>query len=175
MSRLAELAARLDAAEQGRAATAQLNEEEELGIADAYSIQQLLIKRRLDRGERLVGAKLGFTSRAKMQQMGVHDVIVGQLTDVMFAEEAGELDLGRFIHARVEPEVAFLIGERLEGKVTLAQALASVRAVAPALEIIDSRYAAFRFNLADVIALAGALLSRRAIETRGETLERLSP
>lgn len=152
MSPLAQWAAELDTAALNRQAMGQLSARHPFDVDDAYRVQRLMIERRLARGERLIGAKLGFTSHAKMQQMGVHDVIWGRLTDAMLVEEGGELDLRRFIHPRVEPEVAFLVGERLAGSVSVAEALAAVKAVAPALEIIDSRYAAFRFNLADVVA-----------------------
>lgn len=58
----------------------------------------------------------------------------------------------RFVHPRVEPEVAFLMKAPLCGRVTAAQALAAVEAIAPAMEIIDSRYENFKFALSDVIA-----------------------
>lgn len=96
--------------------------------------------------------KMGFTSRAKMQQMGVSDLIWGHLTHAMVAEDGGQIQLARFVHPRVEPEVAFLLRKPLSGIVTPLQALDAVEAVAPALEIIDSRYENFRFSLTDVIA-----------------------
>src|SRR5690606_15497249 len=98
------------------------------------------------------GMKMGFTSRAKMVQMGVHDMIWGRLTDGMMIEDGGEVALSRFIHPRVEPEVAFLMKAPLSGMVSPAQAMAAVDAVAPALEIIDSRYKDFKFSLTDVVA-----------------------
>ena len=58
----------------------------------------------------------------------------------------------RFVHPRVEPEIAFVLKRPLAGQVTAAEALASVEAIAPALEIIDSRYRDFKFSLPDVIA-----------------------
>ena len=123
-----------------------------LDISTAYQIQHAGIGLRLQAGEYRVGAKLGFTSRAKMTQMGVHDVIVGQLTDGMEVSDGGSFNRASAIHPRVEPEVAFLIGRDL-GEVPHAGLLGScVEAVAPAMEIIDSRYANFRFSLADVVA-----------------------
>ena len=110
-------------------------------VAGAYRIQQALIGLRLSRGEVLVGAKLGFTSKAKMTQMGVGDVIAGQLTDAMRFRDGDDVPLSRFIHPRIEPEIAFRLGPGL-----------APDAVAPALEIIDSRYVDFRFSLPDVIA-----------------------
>jgi len=62
------------------------------------------------------------------------------------------LKFARFVHPRVEPELAFVLKKPLAGDVTLVEALAAVEAVAPALEIIDSRYQDFKFSLPDVIA-----------------------
>lgn len=147
---LAALAERLDRAASEATATPQL--ETPITLADAYAIQRASIARRLARGERRIGIKMGFTSRAKMQQMGVSDLIWGRLTDAMLVEDGGSVSLARYVHPRVEPEIAFLLRRPLAGKVTLPQALAAVEAVAPALEIIDSRYRDFRFSLTDVVA-----------------------
>jgi len=118
----------------------------------AYAIQAASVARRLRRGERLAGVKMGFTSRAKMAQMGIDQMIWGRLTSGMLVEEGGDVDLARYVHPRVEPEVAFLLGRPLTGRVTPAEAQAALAGVAPALEIIDSRYDNFRFSLPDVIA-----------------------
>ncbi len=147
---LASLAERLDGAAHAASATPQL--EEAISLDDAYAIQRLSIERRLQRGERRIGIKMGFTSRAKMVQMGVSDLIWGRLTSGMLVEDGGSIRLRDYVHPRVEPEVAFLIGRPLSGRVTAPQALAAVDAVAPALEIIDSRYRDFRFSLTDVVA-----------------------
>ncbi|MFB7538288.1 2-keto-4-pentenoate hydratase [Streptomyces zaomyceticus] len=116
---------------------------------EAYAVQEALVARRLARGERLTGFKLGFTSVAKMRQMGVSDLIHGRLTDRMEIPDGGRFDLSRLIHPRVEPEVAFLLGDTLRPG---GDPMAAVAAVAPALEVIDSRYDGFRFSLPEVIA-----------------------
>ncbi len=108
--------------------------------------------RRLGRGERQVGMKMGFTSRAKMLQMGIDDLIWGRLTSGMRVEEGSTIKLSSYVHPRVEPEIAFLLKRPLAGDVTASEALAAVEAIAPALEIIDSRYQNFKFSLPDVIA-----------------------
>jgi 2-oxo-3-hexenedioate decarboxylase len=119
-------------------------------VAAAYAVQHELIAARRERGELLAGGKLGFTSTAKAAQMGVHDVIAGQLTDAMRVAEGGTIRLGRFIHPRAEPEIAFrLLVSDTDGP---AGGELSADAVAPAVEIIDSRYRDFRFSLPDVIA-----------------------
>ena len=60
--------------------------------------QRLAIQRRIDRGEQLIGLKMGFTSVAKMEQMGVHDMIWGRLTDSMLIENGGKAALSKYIH-----------------------------------------------------------------------------
>ncbi|WP_432989200.1 2-keto-4-pentenoate hydratase [Dactylosporangium sp. CA-233914] len=135
------LAERLDEAQRTRTAIPQVVSQSGADADEAYRIQEALVARRVSRGERLVGLKLGLTSRAKMAQVGVDHVIWGRLTDAMRIEDGGTVDASRYIHPRVEPEVAF----RLD-------ATGAATAVAPALELIDSRYADFKFMLPDVIA-----------------------
>ena len=150
--RIATLAQRVDAAARHAKPIAQFAQDETLGVGDAYEIQRGSIAHRLERGERRTGVKMGFTSRAKMVQMGVHDMIWGRLTDAMAEQDGAQVSLGRFVHPRVEPELAFLLGKPLPAGASLAQALDAVVAIAPALEIIDSRFENFRFSLEDVIA-----------------------
>ncbi len=147
-----ERAVMLDGAAVRATAVPQFDIDNTLSVADAYAIQAASIGLRVERGERRVGVKMGFTSRAKMVQMGLSDVIWGRLTHAMQVEEGGTVDFGRFVHPRVEPEIAFLLKRPLSGEVTAAEALAAVEAVAPALEIIDSRFQNFKFTLPEVIA-----------------------
>ena len=150
---LDRLAERLDTAAVAARSTGQLTAEHRgLSLAEAYDVQSRLVGRRLDRGEKLIGLKMGFTSRAKMAQMGVSDLIWGRLTDAMRIEDDGILYLDRFVHPRVEPEIAFRLKAALSGPIGSAEAFAAIDAVAPALEIIDSRYTDFRFALPDVVA-----------------------
>ena len=127
-------------------------EPDSFDIDTAYAIQQASIAARYQRGETLVGMKMGFTSRAKMVQMGVHDMICGRLTDQMLVEDGGSISTADFVHPRVEPEIAFLLKRKISGTMTPMQAMDAVEAVAPALEIIDSRYQNFKFSLEDVVA-----------------------
>ena len=136
----------LDAAQRGATAVAQLDLDADLTAA--YRIQRELLELRLARGERIVGSKLGFTSKAKMAQMGVSEIIVGRLTDAMQLADGADVELARFIHPRIEPEIAFRLGRDVDRP----DIAGCVDAVAPALEIIDSRYRDFRFSLPDVIA-----------------------
>jgi 2-oxo-3-hexenedioate decarboxylase len=150
MSDITTIALRLDDAALNGRETAQLAEP--LTLEDAYRVQAQLLERRYFRGERRVGIKMGFTSQAKMAQMGIDDVIWGRLTDAMQVPDGGQIQLSKFVHPRVEPEIAFLLSTPLAGDVTPAEAFAAVGGVAPALEIIDSRYRNFKFSLTDVVA-----------------------
>jgi len=152
MTSLAEFAQIVDEAARTAAAIPQFTESAPLDVEEAYAIQALSMERRFARGERLIGVKMGLTSRAKMIQVGVDEVIWGRLTDAMRLEEGGSLSKARYVHPRIEPELAFLMKRDLSGVVTAAEALSAVEAIAPAMEIIDSRYRDFKFALPDVIA-----------------------
>jgi 2-oxo-3-hexenedioate decarboxylase len=124
----------------------------DLSIEEAYAIQERLVRLKLEAGFRIVGPKMGLTSRPKMQQMGVEEPIYGYIFDYMVAGN-GELSMSELIHPKVEAEIAFVLGKDVEGPdVTAEEVLASTEYVLPALEIIDSRYKDFKFTLPDVIA-----------------------
>jgi 2-oxo-3-hexenedioate decarboxylase len=153
MNNLDQLAAILDRAALTGVAVPQLSQVDPvLDPIDAYTIQQFSIERRIQRGARRVGMKMGFTSRAKMRQMGVDQLIWGRLTDDMRVDDGGEIRLADYVHPRAEPEIVFLMKRPLAGHVSVTEAMAAVEAVAAGIEIIDSRYRDFRFNLADVVA-----------------------
>lgn len=149
------LAARLDAAQVNRVETPSIEKEGVVAGFDvnlAYRVQDALIERRRARGETVVGVKLGFTSRAKMAQMGVSDVIVGRLTDAMTIADGGTTDLAEYLHPKVEPEVAYLLGRDVDLDDPEEDILTAVTSIAPAVEVIDSRYLNFSFTYADVVA-----------------------
>lgn len=124
----------------------------ELDLATAYSIQDETLRRRVERGERLVGVKLGLTSVAKQRTMGIDRPLVAWLTDAMMLAP-GEPIGGDVIHPRAEPEIVFVLKHRLEGPgVTAIEALSAVGSVCSGIEVIDSRFADFRFQLPDVVA-----------------------
>lgn len=147
-----ELAARLDAAQTSRTDTPSLADTHTFGIDDAYAVQAALLARRQARGEHITGVKLGFTSKAKMAQMGVSDVIVGRLTDAMRIADGDDVALDRFIHPKAEPEVAYRLCRDVDLADPLTDIESCVDAMAPAIEIIDSRYRDFRFTYGDVVA-----------------------
>lgn len=127
--------------------------EPDLPLVDAYAIQEEVLERRLARGERIVGAKVGLTSRAKQRQMGVAEPVYGWLTDAMLLPAEAPVALSELIHPRVEPEIVFLLGSPLEGPgVSAQEVLAATAAVCCGLEVLDSRFRDFRFTLPDVVA-----------------------
>jgi 2-oxo-3-hexenedioate decarboxylase len=152
MSNISELAAILDEAARTAKAVNQIDPDGKLSLDDAYAVQSASIARRIERGEKRVGVKMGFTSRTKMIQMGIDDLIWGRLTSGMQVEEGGKISFARYVHPRAEPEIAFVLRKPLAGDVTAVEALAAVEAIAPAIEIIDSRFRDFKFSLPDVIA-----------------------
>jgi len=179
---LQALATTLDAAARDRHEVDPLTPRHAFSLDQAYHIQRASIAQRHARGEKPIGIKLGFTSRAKMIQMGVDSLIWGLLTDAMLREEGGVVDLGDFIHPRVEPEVCFLTSKVIDRPLTLLEAGNYLEAVAPAMEIIDSRYRDFKFTLEDVVAdncssaglIVGAFSDKvedlRALTNRGVTM-----
>jgi 2-oxo-3-hexenedioate decarboxylase len=125
----------------------------DLDLGTAYAVQDETLRRRLARGERLVGLKLGLTSRAKQQRMSISSPLTAWLTDAMALPAGTAVPQHRLIHPRAEPEIVFVMRERLAGPgVTAATALASVGSVHGGVEVIDSRYRDFRFTLPDVVA-----------------------
>jgi 2-oxo-3-hexenedioate decarboxylase len=153
-AKIATYAERLDAAALECRAVTQLSAlEPALTLADAYEVQWALRNRRLAAGARLTGLKMGLTSRAKMKQMGVATPIYGFLLDEYCVSADFELPTSRLIHPRIEPEIAFVTRSSLQGPgCTIASALAAVDFVIPAIEVIDSRYADFKFDLPSVVA-----------------------
>lgn len=152
MADIQALARHVDQAAKTATAIDQITASEALTIDEAYDIQAASIGEREKRGEKLVGVKMGFTSRAKMIQMGVDDMIWGRLTDGMIVEDGGEIDFDAYVHPRFEPEIAFRLKKPLSGLVTSAEACDAIDSVACAGEVIDSRYQNFKFSHIDVVA-----------------------
>ena len=125
----------------------------DLDVETAYEVQDEVLRRRLERGERLVGVKLGLTSRAKQHRMGIAAPLTAWLTDAMVVPAGAPVPQKRLIHPRAEPEIVLVLGRALAGPgITAVGAMAAVDHVCAGIEIIDSRYRDFRFTLPDVIA-----------------------
>lgn len=120
---------------------------------DAYAIQDEIRRRKLARGARIVGLKAGLTSYAKMKQMGVEVPCFGFLVDTFSVPEGGEVDCKTLIHPKVEPEICFVTKAELKGPgCHIGSVLAATDFILPGIEVIDSRYRDFKFDLKSVIA-----------------------
>ena len=125
----------------------------ELSLDDAYAVQDALIAERLFAGDSLAGAKLGLTSKAKQEQMGVAEPAYGWVPESSVSGPVAEVPIADLIHPRVEPEFVFVMGTDLAGSdCTANEVLDATERVVGGIEIIDSRYEAFKFTLPDVIA-----------------------
>ena len=124
-----------------------------LTIDDAYAISLDVLGRRRRDGERVIGKKIGVTSKAVQDMLGVHQPDFGFLTDRMWIK--GDIDLARtgLIQPRAEAEIAFLLRDGLKGPgVTAAQVIAATAAIAPCFEIVDSRIENWRIGIIDTVA-----------------------
>ena len=120
---------------------------------DAYAIQDEILRRKLARGARVVGLKAGLTSHAKMKQMGVDTPVFGFLVDSFSVPEGAEVKVKELIHPKVEPEIAFVLKRALRGPgCHIGAVLAATDFVLPGIEVIDSRYRDFKFDLKCVVA-----------------------
>ncbi len=120
-----------------------------LTLETGYAAQRVL----RDQAGAQVGWKLGVTSRAKQVQVGVSEPIRGFLSTEHALDLGEPLRVEEHIHPRVEPEIVLVLGADLNGAgVTTADVLRATASVAVGLEVIDSRYADYRFTMADVVA-----------------------
>ena len=120
---------------------------------DAYAIQDAILARKLARGARIVGYKAGLTSHAKMKQMNVESPVFGFLVDYFSVPEGAAIKVSDLIHPKVEPEIAFVLKHALKGPgCHIGDVLAATDFVMPGIEVIDSRYRDFKFDLKSVVA-----------------------
>ncbi|MHB1668407.1 2-oxo-3-hexenedioate decarboxylase [Thiomonas sp.] len=151
---IADLARHLDTcASQARDTVKITDAHPEMDWDDAYAIQDHMRRQQLQRGARLVGYKAGLTSHAKMRQMGVETPVFGYLLDSFVVADGGTCKTAELIHPKVEPEIAFVTKAELKGpRCHIAAVLAATDFVIPGIEVIDSRYRDFKFDLKSVIA-----------------------
>ena len=124
-----------------------------MDVTDSYEIQLINIRLRLEAGLTTVGHKVGLSSKAMQEMMGVDEPDYGHLLSDMACFEDVPVDTSRYLLPRVEPEVGFILGADLPGEdCTEADVLAATEAVAPALELIDSRIVEWKIGLVDTIA-----------------------
>lgn len=125
----------------------------ELSVDDAYAIQERLIARRLAEGEKLVGKKIGVTSEAVMNLLGVRQPDFGMLTDAMWSGDGGSIKADTLIQPKAEAEIAFRLKQDLKGPgVTAADVLAATESVMACFEIVDSRIQDWKIAIQDTVA-----------------------
>ena len=151
---LHETAALLDQAEQSRMPLPPLSQEyPTLTPAQAYAIQSAWLELKLAKGARIIGRKIGLTSRAMQELLGVDQPDYGFLLDSMTVTSGNTLARADFLLPRIEPEIAFWLAKDLKGPgITVDAVLAATRGVSPALELVDSRIAKWQIKLPDTIA-----------------------
>ena len=124
-----------------------------LTIEDAYAIQQRMLARRLAAGERVVGKKIGVTSQAVMDMLGVYQPDFGWLTDAMVYNEGEAIPADTLIQPKAEGEIAFVLKKTLQGPgVTAADVLAATEGVMACFEIVDSRIRDWKIKIQDTVA-----------------------
>jgi 2-oxo-hept-3-ene-1,7-dioate hydratase len=140
-SEITAAALSLHKAEQDRTACGQISlQHPEMGMDDAYAIQKAWVDHKISEGRRIIGHKIGLTSRAMQQSSQIDEPDYGTLLDDMAFGEGSEIPSSRFITPMVEVELAFILKDRLEGEnVTVMDVLSATDYVVPALEIIDAR------------------------------------
>ena len=140
---------------------------------DAYAIQEEIQRRKEARGNKTVGLKCGLTSFAKMKQMGVETPVFGFVSDYMARPDGGEIKTSELIHPKVEAEICIVTRAPLKGPgCHVGAVMAATEFVLPAVEIIDSRYRDFKFDLKSVIA-DNTSASRFVVGGRARALDEL--
>ena len=125
----------------------------DITLEDAYRIQQQLNARRLAQGERIVGKKIGVTSQAVMDMLGVGQPDFGMLTDAMRFTNGSSIDARTLIQPKAEGEIAFLLKHDLKGPgTTEADVLAATEGVMACFEIVDSRIRDWKIRIQDTVA-----------------------
>ena len=174
---IAGLAEHLEACQlQARDTTKITDEHPGMDWDDAYAVQDEILRRKLARGARVVGFKAGLTSHAKMKQMGVDTPVFGFLVDEFVVPEGSEIKTSELIHPKVEPEICFVTRSELRGPgCHIGAVLAACDFVLPGIEVIDSRYRDFKFDLKSVVAdntsasrfvVGGRIASARELDLR---------
>jgi len=151
---IAALAERLENCElQAHDTTKITDEYPDMDWDDAYAIQNEVKRRKVARGCKIIGLKAGLTSHAKMKQMGVSTPVFGFMADYYAVPDGGECKVSELIHPKVEPEIAFVTKAELRGPgCHIGSVLAATDFVMPGIEVIDSRYRDFKFDLKSVVA-----------------------
>lgn len=146
--------------------------EPDITIEDAYHISAAMLEHRLKDGEKVIGKKIGVTSKAVQNMLGVHQPDFGYLTDRMLATSDEAIKIaGQMIAPRAEGEIAFILKRDLMGPgVTNAEVLSATESVLPCFEIVDSRIQDWKIKIQDTVADNAScglfILGDRAIDPR---------
>ncbi|CAJ1509881.1 2-keto-4-pentenoate hydratase [[Mycobacterium] holstebronense] len=165
-----ELAAELAQAERSRVPISPLTAAQPgIDVVDAYEIQLINIRQRIAEGARVVGHKVGLSSEAMQQMMGVDEPDYGHLLNEMQVFEDKPVKASNYLYPRIEVEVAFILAADLPGAdCTEEDVLAATEAFAPAIELIDSRISDWKIKLCDTIAdnasSAGFVLGKQRVK-----------
>lgn len=125
----------------------------EITIDDAYAIQSQMVARRIEAGETIIGKKIGVTSKAVQDFLGVYQPDFGQLTSAMLFANGSTLDLSGMIQPKAEAELAFVLKADLVGPgITTMDVLSATDYVTPCFEIVDSRITDWKIKIQDTVA-----------------------
>ncbi|MBS1191305.1 MAG: 2-oxopent-4-enoate hydratase [Rhodocyclaceae bacterium] len=125
----------------------------DISVEDAYHIQQRMLSRRLEKGEKVIGKKIGVTSKVVQQMLNVYQPDFGYLLDGMVYNEGESIPMDTLIQPRAEGEIAFILKKDLMGPgVTNADVLAATEGVMACFEIVDSRIQDWKIKIQDTVA-----------------------
>ena len=125
----------------------------DIDIGDAYGIQERMIARRLEGGEKIIGKKIGVTSKIVQEMIGVFEPDFGQLTDAMLVSDDATVERKSLIQPKAEGEIAFILKHDLTGPgVTAADVLEATEYVTACFEIVDSRIRDWDIQIQDTVA-----------------------
>tara|TARA_R100001132_G_scaffold27490_1_gene34142 strand:- start:558 stop:1340 length:783 start_codon:yes stop_codon:yes gene_type:complete len=125
----------------------------DITIENAYHIQQRMIDRRIQAGEKIIGKKIGVTSAAVMNMLGVYQPDFGYMLDGMIYNEGESIDIATLIQPKAEGEIAFVLKKDLMGPgISNADVLAATECVMPCFEIVDSRIRDWKIKICDTVA-----------------------
>ncbi|MBV7508220.1 fumarylacetoacetate hydrolase family protein [Bacillus sp. sid0103] len=145
----------------------------ELTISDAYQIQLEVIGKKLKAGNEVIGKKVGLTSKAMQQMLGVDEPDYGHLLDDMKIDHEAKVKIAEFISPKVEAEIGFILEQDLVGpNVNYLDVLMATKYVVPTIEIIDSRISDWKIKLVDTVADNGSS-ARVVVGDKMSTIEGL--
>ena len=125
----------------------------DMSLEDAYAIQLRVVNRRVGAGETIIGKKIGLTSKAIQDFLGVYEPDFGHLTSGMVYDEEQGIDLGQLIQPKAEAELAFVLKKDLIGPgITATDVISATDYVSPCFEIVDSRIRDWQLKIQDTVA-----------------------